>query len=83
MERDKIMSKEERREPGHSLSETIKMLNAVQSHTLGEYMRTGANLAFVRDTEQGPLAVCKTHEGLVTIDENGMIDRHPNIQIRE
>jgi hypothetical protein len=66
-----------------ALNETLHMLNKSQGFALGEVTNSGGELAFVRETKQGVLAVVKVDGGIVTIDSDGEIDDQPDIKTRE
>ena len=72
----------EKRRKQLGLDDTLKMLNNAQSFALGAFGECGAQLAFVRETEQGRVAVVKTSDSFITIDTNGKVDAHPDIQLR-
>lgn len=63
-------------------SETLKMLNNAQNFALGEYTQGACEMAFIRNTEEGALAVLKVGSDLITLNRQGMLDTQPNIQIR-
>jgi hypothetical protein len=77
---EKIIEKRKRQS---GLGETLKMLNSAQSFALGAFGECGAELAFVRETADGNMAVVKKDNHLVTIDPKGQVDEHPNIKVRE
>ncbi len=63
-------------------SDTLKMLNAAQNFALGEFSHSSCELAFIRATEDGNLAVVKINGKLITINRQGMLDVHPDIRLR-
>ncbi|MFT4924895.1 MAG: hypothetical protein ACI8WB_000985 [Phenylobacterium sp.] len=62
--------------------DTLRMLNSAQNFALGEYSHGSCELAFLRDTEDGDLAVLKVKGRLITINRRGMLDEDPNIEVR-
>lgn len=63
-------------------SDTLKLLNSAQNFALGELNQSPCEIAFVRDTEDGNLAVVKVNGKLITINRRGMLDYEPDIKIR-
>lgn len=76
------MTSKERRINGNSLAQAISMLDSAQSFALGEYLAEGGELDFIRQTENGPLAVCHNKDALITIDSQGVVNDHPDIRTR-
>ena len=62
--------------------DTLKMLNTAQNFALGEYSHGSCEMAFLRDTEDGELAVLKVKGRLITINRRGMLDEDPHIAVR-
>ena len=63
-------------------SDTLQLLNAAQNFALGELNHSPCEVAFVRDTEDGNLAVVKVNGKLITINRRGMLDYDPDIKVR-
>lgn len=76
------MTAKKDRRSRRSLTDAVEMLDSVQNFALGSLLSHGAELDFIRNTDDGPLAVCHANGSLITIDRNGVVDEHPDIRLR-
>ncbi len=58
-------------------------LNLVQKFGASPLLKFGYQLAFIRSTEEGSLAIFLREQEIATIDEEGEIDLEPKITLRE
>ncbi|MFT4929566.1 MAG: hypothetical protein ACI8WB_005700 [Phenylobacterium sp.] len=65
------------------LLQLMDNLTMAQKVALSELGRYGYNLAFIRSTEEGPLAIAMAEGKVMTIDDEGEIEPNPNIVIRK
>ncbi|MFT5163608.1 MAG: hypothetical protein ACI9FJ_002204 [Alteromonadaceae bacterium] len=65
-----------------SSDEMLALLNASQTFALGECNHDKCELAFIRDTDEGPQAVVKLGGKLVTIDRSGRLSAYPEVKTR-
>lgn len=72
----------EKRIKNLGVNDTLELLNAAQSFALGEYSLGDCEMAFVRDTDGGSVAVIQVDGHLITIDDEGEVDQDPDINIR-
>jgi len=72
----------ERRQVQEKVTKLLKELSVAQQCSLSEVNRYGYTLAFVRQSENGKLAVVQLNEGILTINDDGEIDHQPDITLR-
>ena len=65
------------------LLQLMDSLTMAQKVALSELGRYGYNLAFIRSTEDGPLAIAMAEGKVMTIDDEGEIEPNPDIVIRK
>lgn len=73
---------EERRKVEAKIKQLLKELSVAQQCSLSEISHYGYTLSFVRETEEGKLAVVKLDNAVITIDEEGDIDHNSSIKLR-
>ena len=74
---------EERRQVEAKIKQLLKELSVAQQCSLSEISHYGYTLSFVRQTDEGKLAVVQLNDSAITIDEEGEIDHHSSIKLRE
>mgnify|MGYP001029109522 CR=1 FL=1 len=75
--------REKRAAQALDLRQVLANLSMAQKVALSEVGHYGYDLAFVRATDNGPLAVVMADDKIMTIDNDGEIEPNPNIPIRE
>ncbi|PKI13838.1 hypothetical protein CXF71_14675 [Colwellia sp. 12G3] len=60
----------------------MRELTVAQQCSLSKISSYGYTLSFVRTTTNGKLAVVQLDDGAITVDDEGEIDHHPNIKVR-
>ena len=74
---------EERRHLEAKIEKLLKELTVAQQCSLSKISSYGYTLSFVRTSPDGKLAVVQLEDGAMTVDDEGEIDHHPNIKIRD
>jgi len=74
---------EERRKIEAKIKQLLKELSVAQQCSLSEISHFGYTLSFVRKTPDGKLAVVQLGDSAITIDEEGEIDHHSSIKVRD
>lgn len=75
---------EERRKVEAKIKLLLKELSVAQQCSLSEISSFGYTLSFVRKTPEGKLAVVQLDNATaITIDEEGEIDHHSDIVLRD
>ncbi|KKO45324.1 hypothetical protein WG68_11410 [Arsukibacterium ikkense] len=72
----------ERRQSTREIQPFWDELNLAQKFSVAELQHFGYQLAFVRHTPAGNLAVLRAGDRFAAIDQEGEIDTAPNITIR-
>lgn len=73
---------EERRKLEERIGKLLRELTVAQQCSLSKISSYGYTLSFVRTTTNGKLAVVQLDDGAITVDDEGEIDHHPNIKVR-
>ncbi|PKG82558.1 hypothetical protein CXF85_13835 [Colwellia sp. 75C3] len=74
---------EERRKIEAKIEKLLRELTVAQQCSLSKISSYGYTLSFVRTTPDGKLAVVQLDDSAMTVDDEGEIDHHPNIKIRD
>jgi len=77
------MVEERRKKVEEKIKQLLKELSVAQQCSLSEISRFGYTLSFVRETDEGKLAVVQLGDTAITIDEEGDIDHNSSIKIRD
>ncbi len=72
----------DRRQVEEELQALLKKLTLAQECSLSDVSHFGYELAFVRKTPEGSLAIVQVDNQFITIDDAGEVDYHPEIKIR-
>ncbi len=72
----------ERRKGERSLDQHRRHLHQFQIDRVADLIQMGANLLFVRNAEIAPLAVLSHRRQLLTVDQHGLIQSNPDLQVR-
>ncbi|MCM2681058.1 hypothetical protein [Echinimonas agarilytica] len=72
----------ERRKGNTPLEQHYKTLKQFQIDRVSDLIEMGANLMFVRNSGRHPLAILKHGQQLLTVDQHGLIQSDPDLQVR-
>ena len=73
---------EERRHKFLQGGECLDMLSMPQEVSLLELFQFGFKLDFVRNTDEGSVAIASNSDSTLTIDQHGIVDHRPGITFR-
>lgn len=73
----------ERRQVKLNTHQWWERLSMEQKFGVYQLQKFGYELAFIRNTESGPIAVAKRGEELATVDHEGDINLSPELQLRD
>ncbi|SFD18550.1 hypothetical protein SAMN02745724_03792 [Pseudoalteromonas denitrificans DSM 6059] len=77
------MSEDKRKNIELKIQELLNELTLAQKLSLSDVGQFGYQLAFIRHMPEGNLAVVTLEESIISIDEEGEVDRKPNIKLRD
>ncbi|WDE13555.1 hypothetical protein [Thalassomonas haliotis] len=83
IEKNDVSGKKERRHVSPNKHELWSQLNVSQQASVSSLYTYGYELAFIRISSQGKLAVMILNGSPIVIDDEGSINAHPEIQIRQ
>jgi len=78
----KVLSSLHRRRRNIESYEWWNYLNYAQKFAVGSLYKFGYEISFVRQVKNTSLVVMTLDGNQVTVDQAGLIDTHPNIEIR-
>ena len=83
--RDELQQLEdfERRRIALNQSQWWERLSMDQKFGIYQLQKFGYDLAFIRNTEDGPLAVARRGHDFATVDGDGEVNLNPDITIRD
>jgi len=76
------MIMEDRRKAEAKLQALLHKLTLSQEFRLIEAAHFGFQLAFIRDTGEGKVAMVRQDEKYITVSESGDVDYQPDVNIR-
>ena len=83
IEQNDVPQEKERRQLSPDKHELWHQLNVCQQASVSSLYSYGYELAFIRISSQGKTAVLILNGSPIVIDEEGTINPHPEIQIRQ
>ena len=83
IEQNEHAQEKERRQLSPSKHQLWSQLNVSQQASVSSLYSYGYELAFIRISPQGKIAVMLLNGSPIVIDDEGTINAHPEIQIRQ
>ncbi|PAJ74967.1 hypothetical protein CJF42_07790 [Pseudoalteromonas sp. NBT06-2] len=76
------MKEEKRKNVEHKIQELLNELTLAQKLSLNDVGQFGYQLAFIRNMPEGKTAIVTLDKSIISIAEDGELDRKPDIKLR-